>query len=355
MSYRLKVLKTQIQKMAEVPKRGPKPSSYTLPTKGTPSKPVQHIGNGSIGNPAVREMQLSMQDLAQAVMQDASSHTMSLKNKDTVHQDASDNVQKAKKSFNDFVAEQYMGGLDEENKGSEWSKNPGIVTHPNKHQTQTDVYELDVVMNTLSRIGGERSEFKADGNWDWRTNNALKNMLGFAYALLQLEGDFGLSNTVYSLANWQSFKNLLSGYQVDGNKVNLDPETKKDKALNITKHLKAITRLYNNFRQQVTARPEYRPFIEGKRSFDQYDSHGSNKDTLNPTEQQMAKSDIMKIDGISYIAPRLPTKKLNYVPLKALSSKEEYLKWMLEYAGVPNEDTAWKIFNNIIKPKIEAM
>jgi hypothetical protein len=359
MSNNFKSLKEQIEKLADIPARKRVAPSAT-PTKGVPSKNTSapqggHYSRPTVNNPAVREMQLSMQDLAQAVISDAQSATMSLKNKDVLNPDATESVQKAKKSFNDFVAEQYMGGLDESNKGVEWNKDSKVVTHPDKHKTQTDIYELDVVMNTLSRIGAEKSEFKADGNWDWRTNNALKNMLGFAYALLQLEGDFGLSNTVYNLSNWQDFKNTLSSYRVEGNTVDLDPEAKKEKAARITKHLKAITRLYSNFRQQVTARPEYRPFIEGKRPFDQYDNHGSNKDILNETEQQMSRSDVTKVDGISYIAPGLPDKKLNYVPLKALSSKEEYLKWMLDYAGVPNEETAWKIFNNVIKPKIEAM
>lgn len=359
MSNKIKILKEQIEKLAEVPKRKPKPAVSSVPSKGgvpPAAKPGSgHAVNRPVLNPVVREMQLSMQDLAQAVMQDASSSTMSLKNKDVVHQNATDNVQQAKKSFNDFIAEQYMGGVDDENKGVEWNKDPKVVTHPGKSQTQSDIYELDVVMNTLSRIGSEKSEFKADGNWDWRTNNALMNMLGFAYSLLQLEGDFGLTNNIYNISNWNDFKNTLSGYRVVGNSVDLDPEEKKAKAEKITKHLKAITRLYSNFRQQVTARPEYRPFIEGKRSFDKYDQTGSNKDTLNPTEQQMARSDVTKVENIVYMAPRLPDKKLHYIPLKALSSKEEYLKWMLDYAGVPNEDVAWRIFNSIIKPKIEAL
>lgn len=364
MTNSLKNLKEEIEKLATIP--GSKPPA-TVPAatvnpqnsffnKNKPSPaPVSKAPLKGPNNPAVREMQLAMQDLAESVMHDANSATMSLKNKDVVHQDAAQPVQQSKKSFNDFIAEQYMGGLDESYKGVEWNKDSRVVTRPDKHRTQTDIYELDVVMNTLSRIGAEKSELKADGNWDWRTNNALKNMLGFAYALLQVEGDFGLDNHIYNPSNWTDFKNTLSGYRVEGNSVDLSPEEKTTKADRITKHLKAITRMYNEFRQQVIARPEFRPFIEGKRSFDKYDQHGSNKETLNPTEQQMAKSDITKVDNIVYPAPRLPDKQLHYVPLKALSSKEEYLKWMLGYAGIPNEAGAWHIFNTVIKPKIEAL
>jgi hypothetical protein len=365
MTNNLKNLKEEIEKLAAVPgsKAPTAPAAGIVPPqnsffhKNTPTDAKPSVRGPVKGpsNPAVREMQLAMQDLAESVMHDANSATMSLKNKDVVHQEAAQPVQQSKKSFNDFIAEQYMGGLDESNKGVEWNKDSKVVTHPDKHKTQTDIYELDVVMNTLSRIGSEKSEFKADGNWDWRTNNALKNMLGFAYALLQIEGDFGLDNHIYNSSNWTDFKNTLSGYRVEGNVVDLSAEEKTTKAAKITKHLKAITRMYNEFRQQVIARPEFRPFIEGKRSFDKYDQHGSNKETLNPTEQQMANSDITKVDNIVYPAPRLPDKQLHYVPLKALSSKEEFLKWMLNYAGIPNEAGAWHIFNTVIKPKIEAL
>jgi hypothetical protein len=353
MSDHLKNMKKQIEKLAQVPTRvRVNPTSEAVPSRGNtaPAKPTGHFAPKFVSDSTIREMQLSMQDLAQAVMQDANSSTMSLKNRDTLHQDATQPVQESKKSFNDFIAEQYMGGLDEENKGVEWTKNPDVVTHPDKKQTQTDIYELDAVMNTLSRIGSEKGEFKADGNWDWRTQNALKNMLGFAYSLLQLEGDFGLSNHIYNIANWNVFKTTLGD-----NSNALSVDQKKNKAAIITKHLKAITKLYNDFRQQVIARPEFRPYLEGKRSFDKYDQSGTNKDTLTPQELQMSKSDVPKIDGISYIAPGLPDKKLNYIPLKALSSKEEYLKWMLDYAGIKDEDLALRLFNNVIKPKIEAL
>jgi len=301
---------------------------------------------------AVKEMQISMQSLAQAVITDADSGTMAAKPRDAQQPSATGEQKTAKKSFNDFIAEQYLGGLDEDKKGVEWTTNKKVTTLPGKQQTQTDIYELDVVMDTLRRIGASTKEFVADGKWDFRTDNALRNIMGFAYALLQLEGDFGLENNIYTFDNWQKFNQALTGYKLENGLVKLPAVQKAARASAISKHLKAITKLYGHFRQQVLARPEFRPTIEGKRSFDRYSAQGSNKDTLTPQEIQMSKSDAVKIPiDVTYPAPGLPNKKLDYIPLKALTSKDEYIKWMVNYAGNA-ESAAVDIFNKIIKPKI---
>lgn len=325
-----------------------KPSIETRPQNRIIIGPQNNVVSA-----AIKEMQTAMQTLAEAVIVDAESGTMSFKPRDTVQSSATANVKSSKKSFNDFIAEQYLGALNEDKKGVEWTKDPKITTLPEKNRSQTDIYELDVVMDTLRRIGTSSKEFKIDGNWDFRTNNALKNIMGFAYGLLQLEGDFGLENNLYTYEDWQNFSDLMSGYTVQGNTVMLSPKDKMTRAQNITKHLKGINSLYNHFRQQVLARPEFRPTIEGKRPFEKYDIQGTNKDVLSPQENQMTKSDAAKI-SITYIAPGLPDKKLDYIPLKALTSKEEYLKWMRDYAG-NSEASSINIFNRVIKPKIESM
>jgi hypothetical protein len=359
----------QIQKQAKKPPAPPQGYDPNAAKKAPPpgtggaAKPgaVKPGGGGTYAPVAaatvnaVREMQTAMQELSATIIQDSESGTMGAKPKDQIQPGADTPTKTSKKAFNDFIAEQYVGTLDEENKGVEWTKDQKVTTLPGKKTTQTDIYELDVVMDTLRRIGMEKSEFKPDGNWEWRTDNALKNMMGFAYALLQLEGDFGLPNNLYSYGHWKNFRDLLSGYKIENGAVKLSADEKKDKAEQITKHLKAITKLYTHFRQQVTARPEYRPLIEGKRPFEKYNQQGNNKDVLTPAEQQYSKSDVTKVDNVVYNAPRLPEKKINYIPLKALTSREAFLKHMMEYCGVPTEDQAIKIFNTVIKPKIESM
>lgn len=337
----------------------PSPGSKPIPRLGPQSSSVmptsQYSESSSSSVTAVKEMQEAMQGLASAVIQDAQSGTMGAKPQDQIQPGATVPVKSSKKAFNDFIAEQYVGSLESEHKGVEWTTDKKVTTLPGKKQTQTDIYELDVVMNTLQRIGMQKSEFKVDGVWDFRTDNALRNMMGFGYALLQLEGDFGLSNNIYSYNKWQAFQATMSGYKIENGKVKLSPAQKEERAAKITAHLKAITKLYTHFRQQVTARPEYRPLIEGKRAFEKYNPAGNNKDILTSVEKQYSQSDVAKIENITHIAPALPSKKMDYIPLKALTSREAYMKYMMEYCGVPTEEMAIKIFNNVIKPKIESM
>jgi hypothetical protein len=356
------------------PPKGRKPKSdpgATTPGKGqTPAKPgappndpnkpkptgpnAAQVAIHSKAIASIKEMQLAMQQLSESVVTDSESGTMANKSRDASQPLATDQVKTSKKSFNDFIAEQYVGTLDEDKKGVEWSKDTKITTLPGKQKTQTDIYELDAVMDTLRRVGLSSREFKIDGNWEFRTDNALKNMMGFGYALLQLAGDFGLDNNIYTYDNWKDFYNNLSGYKIDNGIVKLSPAEKSKRADKITKHLKAITKLYSHFRQQVTARPEYRPYIEGKRSFDKYDQTGNNKDTLTPFEEQMAATDVARV-SVTYDAPALPAKKLDYIPLKALRTKQDYLDWMMKYAGYKTEEEAINIFNTVIKPKIDTL
>lgn len=336
----LKEIVAQIQKSAVAPPPPPpgyKPD-FTKPTpapstgKFAPSEKITNKTPGTsaaTGSNQVREMQTAMHTLAEAVVRNS-----------VPNQNQTDKT--SKKSFNDFISTQYVSSLDESNKGVAWDTN------------KPDTQKLDSVMSTFQRIMAGPSEFKIDGKWGFKTDNSLRNIMGFAYALLQLAGDFGLPNNIYQYSNWKHFNELMSGYQVENRIVKLSPEEKDAKAVDLTKHIKAITKLYTHFRQQVISRPEYRPLIEGKRPFDKYTSSGSNKDALTTAEDQLSQPDTQKIENISYAAPALSEKKLNYIPLNALRSKADYLKWMMEYAG-NSEEMSVNIFNSTIKPKIESM
>lgn len=342
----------EIQKMAQVPTRskGPKlnvPGAQTTPSKGT-SKPAPGKSTSFISpNKNIVEMQNAIKELATSVIRDSNSSTMPIKTRDAVVDAGEDSVKKGKKAFNDFIAEQYIGPLDPSLKGVEWDANDDIRDHASKKQTETDIYELDAVMNTLNKIGGEKSEFKVDGDWGFRTDNALKNILGFTYSLLQLQGDFGLNNKVYDHTKWEQFKNLVSGYKVENGKVKLSPQDKNERAAKIVEHLNGITKLYDDFRKQILAKPEFRPFIEGQRNFDKYPGSSA----LTPEDKSLANSN-QKLTGIIYFAPKIKGSKLDYIPLKALTSKQEYLKWMAD-AGL-DEAKAISVFNNVIKPRVGA-
>lgn len=315
---------------------------------------TSHLAPTVNSAPEVKQMQQAMQDLAQTVIQDSLSETMRRRSpSDSTHVDAAEPQKNAKKSFNDFIASNYIGSLDDSKKGVEWSQDKSVNTLHKKQESQSDIYELDAVMNTLKRIGGQKNELGIDGVWNFRTDNALRNMMGLGTALLQLEGDFGLNNgEIYSAAMLGNFAANLSGYKTDPitGAVNLKPQTKKLRAAAITKHLKGITKLYNHFRAQVTAKPAYRPMIEGDVAFDSYTNKGSSSDNLSPEQLKFLESSNANIK-VTYPAPKMPGSKLDYIPYRALVSKEAYMDWM-KGAGHPTEAVPMKIFEQVIKPAV---
>lgn len=334
---RLIMVKDFLSKIAqEIPmpsrSRGAKVNVKSDVPSGAASRPqtTTHTPIGVSSILAVKEMQQAMQELARAVMSDT---TINISNPATIN---------SKKAFNNFISEQYAGSLEDDKKGTEWkSSNPS---------TKNDVSELNDVMSSLHHISMGGTEFKPDGIWGPKTDNGLRNILGFAYSLLQLEGDFGLPNNIYSLKQWQDFQNALSGYKIDNNKVLLSPDEKKEKAERITKHLQNIIKLYNSFKQQVISRPEYRPIIEGNRAFDKYTT--PQKNTLTPNEIKAIQNPLAVVPNVKYQPPD-HKKFFTSIPLSALSSKEAYLKYMTDTVGV-NEEQAVSLFNTI-KSQIEAM
>jgi hypothetical protein len=243
-------------------------------------KPAPGGGGGGYAAPTgskgpIINMQKAMQELAETVIRDSSLDIMQKTQEIRDPKKVAPGTPKArsKKGFADFIAEQYVGTLDDDYKGVEWSTDTGKDTYSKKLPTESAIYELDVVMDTIRRIGNVKSgEFKADGFWGFRTDNALRNMAGFAYALLQLEEDFGIKTNIYRKDNWNWFINALNGYDVDPTNdktISLPLDEQNKRAAEITRHLKAITKLYGEVRRAIFARPMYRNYIEGDHTFDE--------------------------------------------------------------------------------------
>lgn len=245
---------------------------------GVPGKPGAGYGGSAPGklgvHNSIRRMQQAMIDLADTVVKDADLEYMHPASKNVSKPGmAGADKKKSKKGFADFMAEQYTSQLDDAHKGETWAKDETKTTSKDKKDTSSSIYELDAVMNTMKRIGnpagGERNP---DGFWGFRTDNALKNIMGFAYSLLQLEQDFGLpANNIYTKGNWNALTYLVSGYEVDpGNKepVGLSEAERPKRAMEIYKHIRAITKLYEHVRNLILSHPTYSSYITGDNKFD---------------------------------------------------------------------------------------
>lgn len=308
---------------------------------------------------AVKQMQQTMQELARVVMRDSESAYMPKRPDDFSQVQAPESTKIGKDAFNNFLAENFMSDLPEGQRGVEWSKDPNITSMKDKKVGETSIYELDVVMNTIKRIGNPKSELVVDGIWGPRTNNALLNIRAFTYALLQVEGQLGLPNNIYTVKDLNNFTNDLSNYDKTSS------EEKKERATRITENLKKIIILYNDFRRQVLSRPDFRQYIENQKAFATFNTTGTNKDILTPEEDKYSRMSNINVDYVQYYAPNFKgkTKSINYIPLWALTSKENYFKWMKsvgviysrEDGGKEKKDLAIEIFNKVIKPRIDEL
>lgn len=257
-------------------------------------------------NKSIQNMQVAMQELAKFVTVDQTSSATAVKHRSQVSQEGDPELQKNKKAFNDFIAENYLGVVDKDIRGVEFSPNTSITKKEDKKSQQLDeIYELDVVMDTLKRIGAAKSEFKADGVWDFRTNNALRNMVAFVYGILQAMNDFGVKSKFFNLEQYNQFNNLVpknDSYE----KMPIDKKSKN--AEKISEYLKKAERLYEEFRGFILNNATYRKYIQGNQE------HEAIPKILTP-DQKNAVNDVKNTKNISYSNGKSNYNKERYVPL----------------------------------------
>lgn len=268
-------------------------------------------------NKSIQNMQVAMQELAKFVTVDQTSSATAVKHRSQVSQEGDPELQKNKKAFNDFIAENYLGVVDKDIRGVEFSPNTSITKKEDKKSQQLDeIYELDVVMDTLKRIGAAKSEFKADGVWDFRTNNALRNMVAFVYGILQAMNDFGVKSKFFNLEQYNQFNNLVpknDSYE----KMPIDKKSKN--AEKISEYLKKAGNLYEEFRGFILNNATYRKYIQGNQE------HEAIPKILTP-DQKNAVKDIEDASKTSYDKNSKVTGGITYSNGKSNYNKERYVK-----------------------------
>lgn len=270
------------------------PSGNALTGGGSFSGPPAPAAGYSVSSPII-EMQTAMKKLSQDIM--LGTHV------------TSPNPQQAetpKGTFNDFLAGHY-------------SENGGQLTE------------------ALKQLSGGQKDFAVDGKWGPQTEGGLYKIADFTDALVKLATEFKIPTD--ELSNPLAAQYLREKTLEDIKKMTNTERNKRAKE--IIPHLEAINKLYNQIMTQITKNPFNMKKMEEKVQMN----------TFTPAEEKLMQSDA-KVSGVSYPAPKLPEQKLDYIPLKALTSKEEYFKHMANIGA--SEQDAINIFNNEIKPKIEA-
>lgn len=317
-----------------------------------PPNPYGQAPKSDPSQETVKDMQAAMKDLSDQVTQDPQADAMPKSQHDSVQTKAPQQIQDSKTHFNDFIAQQYMNPLNDDEKGEEYHDDKDHSWQA-KQTNATGIYSLDGVMKTLKDTGSQFSEQYQDGIWSFRTQNALKNILAFSKGLLQFQHDLiPDSNNVFSASMWENFKDVLDNVDKtvdrDNHSFTMVPKMKADAAKYLTKYIGLIKKQYFNFRQNVLANTSLRTTIEGQRSFDSYNSQGSNKDVLTPQDNSLLKNPNAMIN-VKFPAAGSPA---SGIPLSALVNKEAYFDYM-RYVG-NDEAMAVKLLPHI-KQQIESM
>jgi hypothetical protein len=231
-------------------------------------------------------------------------------------------------------------------KGEEFTTDEKRVAKDQKQPT--DLIEMNIVVNGLQRIGGPNSELKGDNYWDFRTNNALKNIYAFAYGLVNLAKDFGRTDA-------QSFTNEDLAKMKENIPDDRDPKSipsaeKVAKAKVLTPLIKKLTKFYEYYIKNIAEHPGFTRFIAGDESMMTLQKGGGDPTALNTQEKALMPSiDSLQLGGeaIPYITNKYPievpgakgTVGLGSIPLSALQNVNT-LRQFMAGVGVPQNQTS---------------
>ena len=262
----------------------------------TPAAPAGQGGQGR-GRPEeavpsstgpVKKMQQALINLAQNVIAETGTSQMAPQpGQAGTSQSQTEAVSRT--SFADFITMHYASQSDVP--ATEFDPNPGKTQMDQKDPSQAK--RMNTVMDTMSRIGGEKGEFTADGKWGPRTNTAIKNAYALAFALIQMAADFKFTPTQYNAGNLAQFKPLIPE-DPEGNSVITDP-TALANAKEITAQVNGINKLFQEVKQHILQNPGYQSYIEGDEDLATVSKPGQGEQgTKIPDEQLVAMSPWME-------------------------------------------------------------
>jgi len=249
--------------------------------------------------PAVREMQITMQELADAIGRDVSAKTMPKRPEKVAPGEAPPAVAGAKQAFNKFVVELHAGTLPPE-----------------------EAHDVDEIMQTLQTLKSGTQTFKASGIWDTHnpqslTTQALRHIVAFIGGLINLE-EAGIAGkqTYYTKTQWQNLKEILDRLATEA--ITLSNKEKEALAASITTHLKGMLKLYTYyFRDQVLASPSFRQLVEGGAYFEAYDV------PITDVEKQL----IDEGASVSLKIPGVPRDQIMF-PLRVLQDPSSFTSFL---------------------------
>lgn len=234
------------------------------PLIGTPEAPTSaSVPKTTYTSPRdVIKMQEELINLARTVTKEIGAPALAAQPGQTPGQPPQDQQEAAGRlAFSNFITEHYI----------RQSNVPAVEYDPDPSKTEmsqknpSKPTRMNVVMDTMSRIGGPKNEFKSDGIWGPRTNAALRNAYALAFALLKMAHDFKLDPRTYSQADLNKLKELIPLHDKE-----ISFTDKVTRAKEIISHLQAIRNLFTEVKNHILQKPIYRSYIEGTQPYATY-------------------------------------------------------------------------------------
>lgn len=264
-----------IKKYAEIPHRskGARPSAAVsggqvagqvgqVPSRQVASRPGAVRVGGSI--PTVVKMQDELINLANTVVKAGGLFNVTPQQEKQVDSSPVNQEQAASRtSFLDFVARL---ARQSDVPAVEFNPAPGAVKQRDKGGAPAT--RMNMLMDTMRRIGGTQntaSELKTDGRWGPKTNAGVRNAYALAFALMTISEELGYKPKAYSMQYLPTFKSWIP----EDPSTLSDPDKEKA-ASEITAHLQAIEKLFQEVKEHVLQNPGYQKYIDGNAAFATY-------------------------------------------------------------------------------------
>lgn len=198
-----------------------------------------------------------------------------------------------RRDFNDFLAEQFMASADIH--GDEYTPDKTAVTRESK--LPTDIVQLDNVIDGLRRIGPAGNEKMKDGVWDFRTNNAVRNVYAFAASLVTAHealGGIAANNpNIFTRSDLAQLKSAMP-VQKDPMAAKVPQAELNEKAKAITPLVQKLTEFYKIYSSDkpgagVLGHPAYKQYINQDFPLYTFKPGGTNPYKADPSDPDQKK------------------------------------------------------------------
>jgi hypothetical protein len=289
-------------KAPAAPTTSPVPNNFVGPTQQGPSGSTTP---SKYSNPGIKKMQEALVGLAQDV-------TSQMKPQDMTAQGPKKQEAEGRDSFGDFFAKHYL--RNDKVPSVEFSPDPTKTNMADKDPRAPS--KLNWVMDTMKRLGSGKAETFVDGVWGPRTNASLVNAYALASGLLSLAKEFKLPTQSYN-------EELLAELKIGVHGQDDLSVTKKIAfALPITDHLNRIRKLYNEVKQGILEKPEYRASIENDKPYVQYKDQNLTPQQLDALKQTYAQGFTIPVDNKGAAAK---------ISVDDLATKDTLDKWISQF------------------------